>query len=221
MNKENPRDYYTGGTAIDYEASRIHKSQWRMEEEVLSTMLDHALPHGGRVLDVPIGTGRFLELYKNRGLAVTGLDVSADMMAQAEDEARRLGMDAQISLGDATALPDLGDSVSLVVCIRLMTLVDFATVSQVLAEARRCSPLVLVSIHLDPPFFRRSLPELAKILYATAVRAVRGSNSRTRSHSQRRFIQELEVQELEILEYSAISRTAYGTRYMMLLLQRK
>jgi demethylmenaquinone methyltransferase/2-methoxy-6-polyprenyl-1,4-benzoquinol methylase len=60
------------------------------------------VPGPGRVLDVATGTGLVAEELLRRGFAVTGLDQSPEMLAQAR---RRLGDRVELVEGTATALP--------------------------------------------------------------------------------------------------------------------
>jgi ubiquinone/menaquinone biosynthesis C-methylase UbiE len=69
-----------------------------------------------RVLDVGCGTGAVLARYAAAGCLVTGLDASADMLAEG---CRRYGSGAVLVQGDATALPFGGGSTDLVVATML------------------------------------------------------------------------------------------------------
>lgn len=51
----------------------------------------------GRVLEVGIGTGRNLDLYPP-GVAITGIDVSDAMLAQARERARELALEQSVEL---------------------------------------------------------------------------------------------------------------------------
>lgn len=58
----------------------------------------------GRVLEVGVGTGKNLPHYA-RGTDLTGVDVSAPMLARAEHKRERLGLDVALQQADVTALP--------------------------------------------------------------------------------------------------------------------
>jgi SAM-dependent methyltransferase len=71
-----------------------------------------ALPPAGSVLDVGCGTGRHsIELAK-RGYAVTGLDLSAEMLARATEASTAAGLNVEWIYADATrfSLPRLYDA---------------------------------------------------------------------------------------------------------------
>ena len=72
------------------------------------------------MLDVPVGTARFLPLYIQNRMSMTGLDISSDML----DQAKKLRGDSlngcQLDIGDVTNLSYADNSFDLVVCFRLL-----------------------------------------------------------------------------------------------------
>jgi len=66
------------------------------------------LPPGGSVLDVGCGTGRHAILLAKRGYAVTGLDVSSEMLARAADAAQAENVQVEWIRADATRFPFAG-----------------------------------------------------------------------------------------------------------------
>jgi SAM-dependent methyltransferase len=62
---------------------------------------------GGRVLELGSGTGRLLLPLARAGVAVTGIDLSAPMLARARDRARRMRRDRRPAIvrGDVRHLP--------------------------------------------------------------------------------------------------------------------
>lgn len=58
----------------------------------------------GRVLEVGIGTGANLDLYPP-GIQLTGIDISAKMLARARRRAARLGSHARLQQADVEQLP--------------------------------------------------------------------------------------------------------------------
>ena len=63
----------------------------------------------GRVLEAGVGTGKNIPYYPTDA-EVTGIDVSAKMLARAEERARVLGRDVRLELADVTDLPYPDDS---------------------------------------------------------------------------------------------------------------
>ena len=63
------------------------------------------LPSGGRVLEVGSGPGHLLADLTRAGYQPTGLDLSRAMLRRARRGQTRLGFDASLCRGDASALP--------------------------------------------------------------------------------------------------------------------
>lgn len=83
---------YTGATAEGYDAKREGTDKYKVEQDIICRMLDD-LPLGSWILDCPIGTGRFLEFYKEKGFCVKGRDLSMDMMEKAIAKAQEIDFD--------------------------------------------------------------------------------------------------------------------------------
>ena len=122
----------------------------------------------GEVLEVAIGTGRNLP-YHPKGVSLTGVELSPAMLEVARDRARKLGIEADLRVGDATALPFPDESFDTVVMtLALCTIPDdqaaIAEASRVLRSGGRLlllehvrSPLLPVRVVqriLDPLFVR-------------------------------------------------------------------
>ena len=73
---------YDGKQAANYNANRTERPKWEREQQVIEEMLSDLSP-GSVVLDAPVGTGRFIPFYRQKGFVVRGLDLSADMSAEA------------------------------------------------------------------------------------------------------------------------------------------
>lgn len=73
---------YEGERAVNYDADRSDQAKWHVEQQIIEAMLAD-LPEKSWVLDAPCGTGRFFDCYQRHNFIVRGLDISADMIAQA------------------------------------------------------------------------------------------------------------------------------------------
>src|SRR3990172_13164463 len=133
---DNARRYYQGnagdGNAAVYEARRAHKAKWKLEHSCLEFLLTGVR---GRVLDVPVGTGRFLELYRKLGLAAVGVDYSSEMLACA----KAAHPDAALEQGDATNLRFADGEFDAVICVRLLHLVAPSEAPLIMNELFRVS----------------------------------------------------------------------------------
>ena len=88
----------------------------------------------GETLEIAIGTGLNLPHYRT-GVRVTGIELSPVMLQRARSRAAELGLEADLRLGDATALEFSDGSFDTVVCtFSLCTIPDDAAA---VAEAWR------------------------------------------------------------------------------------
>lgn len=122
---------YSGSRAQRYEASRSGSAKWRAEQAAVRGALA-TLPHGAAVLDCPVGTGRFLPLYREMELHVVGVDASEDMLA----EARAKGEPGRLLHGDVFDLP-LDTEADAAVCVRLLNWLSPTDVTRALASLAR------------------------------------------------------------------------------------
>lgn len=114
---------YTGAAAHDYDSRRFSTPQGRafhhMEaEQVLGAARD--LAPGARVLEVGCGTGRFLEELGGRGLRLTGLDPSPDMLEVTGGRLAKANVEAELASGEGAALPFADDTFDLVYAVRVL-----------------------------------------------------------------------------------------------------
>lgn len=89
---------------------------------------------GMSVLDVGCGTGTHLDVYRQAGCDLHGIDTSPAMLEIAR---RRLGDDADLRLGDATAMPFEDDSVDLACCMFVLHEMDHDIRLGTLGEMKR------------------------------------------------------------------------------------
>lgn len=143
---EKLKSKYTGQTAKTYENGRKPTEHWYREQRVVSMLLERSpLQKGSLVLDVPVGTGRFLPFYKKQRYRTIGVDASPDMVSEAEQKAEEIGYgDVELIVGDIFDLPLADDSAALAVCIRLLNWFDFSDFQRALSELRRVSVQELI-----------------------------------------------------------------------------
>ena len=125
---------YHGEIAEGYDAKREEQPKWHEENRIVREFLID-LPRGTSVLDVPVGTGRFIPLYEELGFNVLGLDISEDMLREASQKVK--ADTTYLRTGNAIEL-DLPDkSYDVAVCIRLFRWITPAEVQKVLSELQR------------------------------------------------------------------------------------
>lgn len=113
------KNRYLGEGATAYNKQRQGNARWQKEHQITRKFLES---HKGKsVLDMPIGTGRFLPLYKEFGLSAIGMDRSVDMLTQSQLEAESTGLDdLTLVLGDATNFNSEKLRSDIVVCTRFL-----------------------------------------------------------------------------------------------------
>jgi SAM-dependent methyltransferase len=134
--KANP-DHYHGDVARDYLDKRLKQKYWHVEQQVVRDLL-RKLPRGCGVLDVPVGTGRFVEMCHDCDMTVTGLDISQDML----DVARQtLGDEryqrCRMIRGSAEEMPFNDAEFDIVICFRFFGLIPLDLSRRVMGELRR------------------------------------------------------------------------------------
>lgn len=136
MKAEQLRDRYYGDYAGDYEQRRRHTREWRLEDETVSEFLAGFQP-GTSVLDVPVGTGRFINQYRDLRFDTTGINASTAMLEKARTAAESAGIDAELSQGDIRSLPFEDGRFDVVVCIRFLNWIGREDVAKALRELVR------------------------------------------------------------------------------------
>ena len=129
-------DVYYGSVAANYDASRSSKAKWRTEAEAAEQFIT-----AGPVLDVPFGTGRFVPLYRAKGLDYHGVDISPDMLALAR---------AKYGAVNCTAgsVHDLTDGeFATAVCVRFLEWIPPSEAKRVLDRLRQRARVLVVTIN--------------------------------------------------------------------------
>ncbi len=85
----------------------------RLEKELVFSLL--TVKSGEMALDVGCGTGNYTIELAKRGLKVTGIDSSEEMMAWAREKAGKDGLNIPFQVADAQMLPFLDNSFDLIV----------------------------------------------------------------------------------------------------------
>ncbi len=130
LNHATTLKYYYGRKAWDYDLEREDSKKWKNEHLIMDRRMSKG---SGLVLDIPCGTGRFFELYRNHGLDFIGMDVSDDMMVQA----RAKDPAAEVVFGDILNIPRENKSVDMSVCTRLLNFLSESEMHRAVSELCR------------------------------------------------------------------------------------
>lgn len=151
---------YHGRKAETYDAVRTKQQRWRLENEAVAKLLPSDLIS---VLDCPVGTGRFFQLYADRSIeCIVGIDASETMLKLAEKKipsalqkrSRRTGqVKLQLRHGDARMTDLGGESLDAAVCVRFLDLIDQDAMREVLRELCRVARrAVILTIRLGETY---------------------------------------------------------------------
>lgn len=109
---------YHGNVATGYDAKRDESPKWRAEQEIIEGWLS-AYPEGTKVIDCPVGTGRFIPYCEGKGFKYLGIDVSTDMLDQAAQKITKRDGSIVLAQGSVLQLPIKPKSVDVAMMIRL------------------------------------------------------------------------------------------------------
>lgn len=135
---------YTGAMAKDYDAERKGSADWENENVIIDEFM-RQIPREATVIDIPVGTGRFIEFYKRHALKPTGFDISNDMLAAANQKAGQFGVDAALKSGDIRKIDAHDKSFDAGVCVRFVNWVDFEGFKAAVAELDRVVRSILIT----------------------------------------------------------------------------
>lgn len=144
----------------------------------------------GEVLEIALGTGLNLPYYPS-DIRLTGIELSPAMLERARARAAALGIDADLRLGDAQALPFSDESFDAVVCtLSLCTIPDAGKAVQEVRRVLRPGGHFLLLEHVRSPLLPMRL--LQHPLNAISVR-------REGDHLLREPLEHLQAEGLEIV----------------------
>ncbi|MCW2307980.1 methyltransferase domain-containing protein [Rhodobium gokarnense] len=93
-------DRYYGSVVSEYDKARAKTERWWKEDAAVRKYLEKHKT--ASVLDLPVGTGRFISAYKALEMKLTGIDVSDAMLDRAREFAEELDYhDGTFATGDA------------------------------------------------------------------------------------------------------------------------
>jgi ubiquinone/menaquinone biosynthesis C-methylase UbiE len=172
---------YHGGVADGYVARRASQPTWAWEQDEVRRYVA-SRPSPVEVLDVPVGSGRYVPIYLDAGWTVHGCDISADMVAAAERELGDRFADCHMVVAPAEHMPLDDGSIDVIISGRFIQwLPELSAVDAVVAELARVGrgeALVQLRIPAQP----REQPSVRR----AARQAIRAVNRFVRRHTVHR-----------------------------------
>ena len=211
---------YFGDVATQYDAKRAG-SKWQGEQEAVRGLLGRLRETLGdySLLDIPVGTGRFLEFYREFGVAATGLDVSGDMLAEAEKKASALACPIRLELGNVLDLRARAGGFDVALCIRLANWLDADCLAKALVELSRTARRFVVFGVRVYPEAERSWPRALVQGLRERVRRLKGNQIAI--HREKTVQDAFAAAGLAVRDEREIERGAEGSRYAIFLLEKK
>ena len=131
------RHRYRGQEAANYERDRASARKWQLEQAAIE-LLWQAVPPDAVVLDVPVGTGRFVDLYRRSSVRAIGADVSRDMLGETRKKLQP-GDRVELLYASIESLPLRSGSVDVAVCVRLLNWLPEGLMKKAVLELSRVS----------------------------------------------------------------------------------
>lgn len=170
---------YHGETASTYEKVRVVEAIWQKEQSWVANYL-RSLQEGAYVLDIPFGTGRFVDLYDQHQMHVVGVDISGDMLKEAHKRLHTGNQPAyHLVQSDAENLSLDANSVDGVLCFRLIHLMPIEVIRRMTKEFARVSRRFVVIQVFDTSLIKNKV----KAEKHNPLRALLGSVRRRVFHS--------------------------------------
>jgi SAM-dependent methyltransferase len=150
-------DKYYGDAARSYDADRCHTMRWAREQQAINDFV-----FSGPVLDIPLGTARYAQIYKEKGLDFFGIDISEDMLAVS----RKRYPDIKAEKGNILSLAIEPGRFDTAVCTRLLDWLSPDEMPRAVAALLAICRVVIVSIRTGPAACRINYTHPMENFYA-------------------------------------------------------
>jgi ubiquinone/menaquinone biosynthesis C-methylase UbiE len=224
MNFEQLARNYVGTAASAYDDERSRLEKWASEQRIVEDLLA-TLPSGSSVVDIPIGTGRFVGAYHRLRLTPTGMDISPDMIAIAARKALKLGLIIPLYVADIRSIEAADDAFDTAVCICFLNWVDIHGARDAFNELVRVArKSVIIGIRHYASFGKlhpATLKGFWQLLLQLAVRAYKALNRNSlRVHEEADIFALFQRHALHLERQVRVVPRKYGTDYFIYMLEK-
>ncbi|MFN3942514.1 MAG: class I SAM-dependent methyltransferase [Flavobacterium sp.] len=155
---ENPRNQtaYDELLSKNYNEEREKLIDWKKENDAMIFYLNQ-LPDSLKILDIPFGTGRFVDYYLKKKFEIYGIDLSSNMLENSKNYLKENYNHCKLQIGDASKI-NYGDNFfDLVICFRFLPhIVSLETALKSIQEVSRvCSKYAIIQIGIRDKNFKR------------------------------------------------------------------
>lgn len=214
---EDLKNRYHGKGASEYNKNRSNNPRWIAEQGAVAKFV--ATHEGKSVFDMPVGTGRFLDLYKKHHMSVIGMDRSGDMLKETQSEATSMGLDdLTLILGDATNFNAKKVKSDIVICTRFLNWLpaDLARKAFLLLAAACSDEMMITLTSIDEREFegeekKRILNSLEKMHTPKADSKLPPNGA----HSYVKFLNWIELAGMELMTSQVLVEGRNGLKVQM------
>ncbi len=204
---------YDSKVATSYDTDRETEEHWALENGFIQDHFRDGTAQ--RILDLPVGTGRFLPFYPPTA-EVLGVDISKDMLLEASKHiSAEAATRIRLSHGDGESLEFLASgSIDSIVCFRLMHLVKNPSRLRILREfAWVMKGELILQAYVSPS---RSLAALAARYVDKAIGVLmRPRLPKVLKNTPWSHIKSYRLKERELLEMFGSAGLTVSARYSL------
>lgn len=225
MDANRVKQKYEGEAALKYDERREGTAKWQNEQDAVELLLRKVLgEHDGiTLLDIPVGTGRFFDLYAELSVDVVGMDVSEDMIAEAMKKRSTSMENISLQRGDILKPEKIDVRPDVLVCIRLMHWFDFDEVRQTLKSIKTLDPdyFIIGLRHFpqqDTPFIESIVRKSYRFMRCTLEPLVTDDASRN-VHLESKWNRELSRNDYIVENRVLVAQSITGSQYYIYLIK--
>lgn len=209
-NRSNLLRRYTGASARSYEEKRRGTRRFKSEDAAFEEL--YALVKPARVLDFPVGTGRWLDFYQRKGAKVTGIDLSQDMLDVAAAKLSSTDGSVRLRHGDmldSTSFSGIQGEFDLIVSVRFLNWLSETDMKLALTHLCSLQPRhMILGAHVRGEYQRRPGSWLSIKRMRRAVRRLFGQRARHFVHDEALILSLLDRAGFTLREKRLIERKA-------------
>lgn len=210
---------YYSSTASKYDTRRKHNEKWIKENNIVDNYLSK-FPAGTVVLDAPVGTGRFIPLYKKHNFRVAGFDVSNEMLALAKEKAQKFKIKIEFKNGSLFESGIPNSSYEVVICVRFVNWLHQENASKIIHELNYISSKNIIlgvrTLTPIPEIFKLGLKGVPIIARQFVRRFIKAPKERAlHFHKRTLLLKTFKKIGLTIEKFEYVEKRRDGTEYII------
>lgn len=215
---------YLGTVAEEYDSERAKLAKWSSEQKIVEDLLAN-LPPDSSIIDIPVGTGRFIEAYHRLHLRAAGMDISPDMIMIAAGKSEKIGYGMPLRTADIRHIKAADGAFDTAVCICFLNWVDIDGAKEAFRELVRVARKSLIVSIRHYATFRELNPTTAEgflqLVLQTAVRTYKALNrSGLHVHEEADVLAMFQEHGLALTRKIRVVPRKYGTDYYIYALEK-